>query len=120
MKGGEDSSASRQAFKGGWKCCYGVGELVRQISFTSPGPDDWEAFTCWVVTSAGMVEIAQEGMLTAMAEVGIAHSTLQDDTAQATLESLMCSIRTLILLARILPLLTCLFTMMPTAHRVTM
>ena len=35
-------------------------------------------------------------------------------------ESLMCSIRTLILLARILPLLTCLFTMMPTAHRVTM
>ena len=86
MKGGEDSSASRQAFKGGWKCCYGVGELVRQISFTSPGPDDWEAFTCWVVTSAGMVEIAQEGMLTAMAEVGIAHSTLQDDKAQATLK----------------------------------
>ena len=85
MKGGEDSSASRQAFKGGWKCCYGVGELVRQISFTSPGPDDWEAFTCWVVTSAGMVEIAQEGMLTAMAEEGIAHSTLQDDKAQATL-----------------------------------
>ena len=33
-----------------------------------------------------VVEIAQEGMLTAMAEVGIAHSTLQDDTAQATLK----------------------------------
>lgn len=84
MKGGEDSSASRQAFKGGWKCCYGVGELVRQISFTSPGPDDWEAFTCWVVTSAGMVEIAQEGMLTAMAEVGIAHSTLQTQPARGS------------------------------------
>lgn len=44
-----------------------------------------QAFTCsWVDTSAGMVETAQEGILTSMAEGGRAQGTLEEDKAQGT------------------------------------